>query len=274
MTSGSNPEEIYSHTQVAALRIFIAFLFMLPWVFKHVRNIEKSKWFPLFVVGLLGNGIPAFLFAAAQTNLDSSYIGMLNSLVPLFTLLIGLAAFKVKVHKFNIVGVLIGLVGAVGLMLSQGVTVEGDLVFYSSLVIAATICYAISVNTIRNYLTGIPSAAITAVAFIFIGIPTGIYLFTTDFVEVLTTNTHGYAGLGYVAVLAIVGTALAVILFNQLIKMTSSLFAASVTYLIPIVAIFWGVIDGETVTLMPILFCFVILAGVYLVNFKPKVQQQ
>jgi drug/metabolite transporter (DMT)-like permease len=261
---------IFSASQVAAIRMGVAFLFLLPWVLPKLKVMFGKHWKSLLAVGIFGNCVPAFLFTAAQVELDSSYIGMLNSLVPLFTMLIAIFAFKTKVRSLNIIGILIGLGGALGLILMQGIDMSGNLLAYSGLVVAATVCYAISVNVIRNNLSGISPLLITALAFSFVGPATLIYLFTTDFTTVLATHTEAYNAMGYIVVLAIVGTALAVILFNKLIQMTSGIFAASVTYLIPIVAIFWGWLDGELISGWSIVFSLVILGGVYLVNMKAK----
>lgn len=266
----SDGAPMYSGDEVGAFRIFFSFLVLLPWVFSGVKYLKGKTLLALIAVGLFGNGIPAFIFATAQTELDSSYVGMLNSLVPLFTLLLAVTVFKVKISWLNALGICIGFGGAIGLILARGIDTSGELFTSSLMVIGATVCYAISVNTIRNFLSNVPSISITALAFLFIGPPTGIYLFTTDFTNTLLTHPEGWNGFAYMALLAVVGTAIAVILFNYLVKITSSIFAASVTYLIPIVAIFWGSIDGETIPLIAILCSVVILGGVYLVNFKPK----
>lgn len=261
-------EPIFSDVQVAALRMFLAFVFLIPFTIKYMKELWGKKWLALLSVGLFGNGIPAFLFTAAQQQLDSSYVGMLNSLTPLFTLIIAVSAFKVKVRWTQTTGIVIGLAGALGLILFQGVDTSGDLLRYSTLVVAATLCYAISVNIIRNNLAEVHPIAITGVAFMFIGPATGIYLFSTDFTTILTTNATGWGAFGYIAILAVFGTALAVIIFNQLIKMTSGIFAASVTYLIPIVAIFWGFVDDEPIHWEQIMWSAVILIGVWLVNYN------
>jgi drug/metabolite transporter (DMT)-like permease len=235
----------------------------------RLRRVKPKQWLILAAVGITGNLGPAFFFAYAQTGIDSNTAGILNSLTPLFTLLIGLLFFQLKPRWFNILGVMAGLVGAVGLIHYSG---DGGFVFnikYAIFVIIATICYATSVNIIKSHLSELDVYSITAHSFLIIGIPVLVYLlFYTDFTAQLIENSHAPAGLGYIAILAIVGTALALIFFNTLIKMTSALFASSVTYMIPIVAIMWGIIDGETFKWEYILWIILILGGVYLVNTK------
>ncbi len=258
--------EVYSYTEVAALRMSIAFICLLPFAIKHSKNIERKYWKYLAIVGLFGNGIPAFLFTKAQTGLSSSLTGMLNSLVPLFTLLLGVIIFKTKFKANRFIGAFIGLIGAIGLITSNGIDLNDSNLPYTFYVVAATICYAISVNTINNYLQEIGSLKITAVSFIFIGPPILVYLFTTDFVPTTLNNEAAGIALFYISILAIFGTAVSVIIFNMLIKKTSGVFATSVTYLIPIIAIFWGILDGESINFIQIISIIIILIGIYFIN--------
>ena len=255
---------IFSYTQVADLRMSLAWLSLLPLVWSQLKKTPAHFWIPLAVVGLFGNGIPAFLFTKAQTQLDSSLTGILNALVPLFTLLIAVFVFKTKVKWYNILGILIGLTGAIWLVAGDGVVMENA--HYAWFVVVATICYAISLNTIKNYLGGLNPIHITGLAFFFVGPPTLIHLFSTDFLEIMNTQEKAWSALGYIFILAVIGTSMAVAIFNKLVARTTAIFASSVTYLIPIFAIMWGVIDGEQIALQHILGTAIIFAGIYLVN--------
>ena len=255
---------IFSYTQVADLRMSLAWLSLLPLVWSQLKKTPAHFWIPLAVVGLFGNGIPAFLFTKAQTQLDSSLTGILNALVPLFTLLIAVFVFKIKVKWHNILGILIGLTGAIWLVAGDGVVMENA--HYAWFVVVATICYAISLNTIKNYLGELNPIHITGLAFFFVGPPTLIHLFSTDFLEIMNTQEKAWSALGYIFILAVIGTSMAVAIFNKLVARTTAIFASSVTYLIPIFAIMWGVIDGEQIALQHILGTAIIFAGIYLVN--------
>lgn len=255
---------IFSYTQVADLRMSLAWLSLLPLVWSQLKKTPAHFWIPLAVVGLFGNGIPAFLFTKAQTQLDSSLTGILNALVPLFTLLIAVFVFKTKVKWYNILGILIGLTGAIWLVAGDGVVMENA--HYAWFVVVATICYAISLNTIKNYLGELNPIHITGLAFFFVGPPTLIHLFSTDFLEIMNTQEKAWSALGYIFILAVIGTSMAVAIFNKLVARTTAIFASSVTYLIPIFAIMWGVIDGEQIALQHILGTAIIFAGIYLVN--------
>ena len=238
---------VFDFMQVATLRIFIAFISLIPFLPKAFENVKRKHYLPIIIMAFLGNGIPAFLFTKAQTHLDSSLVGILNAIVPLFTLILGVYFFKSKPTKTNIVGIVLGLFGAILLTvnsLSGGLEVS----FYVLLIVLATIFYAISINVIKKYLHDLNAASITALAFLIIGPLAAIYLFNTDFIIQLNLHQDGYMALGYIALLSVFGTSMAVIIFNKLISRSSAIFASSVTYLIPIVAILWGFFDGEQIT--------------------------
>jgi len=265
----------YSHDQVASLRIVISFVFLSPVIIRNFKKIKRNQWGKLFIAGILGSGLPAFLFPLAQTQISSSLTGMLNSLVPLFTVLLGIVFFKMPVRWMKIIGVLVGLGGAIGLVFNSGASAaENKNIWYAGLVVLATICYATNVNFIKNSLKEINSINITSFGFLFIGPAAGVYLFTTDFTTILTTNDEAPLHLMYIALLAIFGTAIAVILFNMLIKRVSAVFASSVTYIIPVFAIFWGFLDGERIGIMQLLFIGIILIGVYIVNKDNRLERK
>lgn len=264
---------MFSGDEVGAMRVFIAFLALSPLMFKHVNKDLLKHWKAFLGMGMFGSLIPGFLFAFAQKGISSSLTSMINALTPLFTLLITLIFFKEKIRMTNAIGLLIGLAGTIGLlMVNNGNNANKDLSFVL-FAILATICNGITANIIKNYLGAVNSVACTVWAMLFVGPISGIYLFlNTDFVHKLNTAPLAWESLGYVCLLGILGTSLSIILFNILIKNTSSIFGTSVTYLIPLVAIMWGMLDGESVLPMHIVCAFVILLGVYLVNKKPSLK--
>lgn len=261
--------ELFTGIQVGAMRILIAGLFLAPLALRNVKMLRNGQVKFFLIVGLCGNAIPAFLFATAQTQIPSALAGMLNATVPLFSLIIAYFIFKVKVNKFQVSGLFIGLFAAVGLLMSSGGTASQPVnLGYAMLILVATMCYAISLNTIKQFLKAESAVAITSLALLLVS-PIGlIILLSTDFIPRLSGNEFALQGLGSIALLAIVGTALALILFNQLVKDTNTIFASSVTYLIPLVAIGWGIIDGERVTFSQIGFALIMLCGVILINRK------
>jgi drug/metabolite transporter (DMT)-like permease len=261
--------EYFSSAEVGALRISITFLVLSPIALARIRKIAKRDWKYFILVGIIGSGFPAFLFAKAQTGIDSSLAGILNSLTPLFTMIIGLSFFSLKTKWFNVAGVLIGLAGAIGLIsISGGRSFEFNFQ-YSAYIIVATVCYAVNVNVVKYWLKDTDALTITAFSFFTIGFPILVYLlFFTGFLHKISSTPEALKGLGYVSILSVVGTAIALIAFNKLVKITSPVFASSVTYLVPIIAVSWGAIDAEKMQAQSFLWMAVILLGIFLVNKK------
>jgi drug/metabolite transporter (DMT)-like permease len=259
----------FNDMQVASFRIFISFVLLMPLAVKRVKRVKRRHILPLLVVGFIGNGIPAFLFTKAQTQVSSSMAGVLNSLTPLFALLVGLIIFKVKFIWQNLLGIVLGLLGASALVIISSGASFSTKNLYPLLIVLATMCYAFTVNLIKQKLADLDSVTIIAMAFLFIGPFGGIYLASSDFTYALQ-SPYLLQSFSSVFLLAMFGSALATILFNYLIKYTTALFASSVTYIIPIVAIMWGLLDGETLIASQMLSISVILIGVYLVNKKKK----
>ncbi|MCF8376224.1 MAG: EamA family transporter [Bacteroidales bacterium] len=261
--------EVYSSQEVGALRIVISFLFLLPFALRNIKKVRAKELAILSIIGLVGSVGPAFLFAKAQTGIDSNLAGILNSLTSLFTLLVGLLFFQLKTRWFHVLGVILGLFGAIGLIqVSGGHTFSFNLQ-YSAYVILATICYAFNVNLVKKYMKRLDSITITSVSFFMVGLPILLYLlFFTDFTRQIHSDHQAWTGLMYIGILAVFGTGLALIIFNYLIKISSPVMAASVTYLIPIVAIFWGIADGEKFEAVYLLWIALTLIGVFLVNLN------
>lgn len=257
---------VYSYDQVASLRLFITFIVLIPFVYPSLVKIKRKHIFPLIIASLFGSGIPAFLFTLAQTNLDSSFVGILNSLTPLFTFLIGSYVFKFKLFRANIIGVIIGLAGALFLTVSN-FRGNVELNSYTYLVVCASIFYAISANVIKRYLYELDPIVITTFIFLCIGPISGIYVFTTNFVELYNSN-DGVISFIYIVILSVLCTAIAGVVFNKLIKISSPIFATSVTYLIPVIAVFWGYLDGEDLLLKYFIGVALVFSGIYLVNKK------
>lgn len=259
--------DVYTPGQVAALRMVIAGLLVLPFAFVQLRHTDRRLLGYVALVGVLGNAIPAYLFSLAETQLSSSTAGILNALVPLFTLLIGAAAFRVPLTRIRVAGVLIGLVGAIMLTLRNGGQGEPTQnLLYGLLIIAATLMYATSTNLIRYKLHTMRAIQITSLALPMVALPYLVYLLTTDFTERFVSAPGATVSLGYIAILASLGTSFSVILFNKLIQVSGPLFATSVTYVIPVVALLWGIVDGEALGPLHVVGMSAILAGVYLVN--------
>lgn len=261
----------FTSDEVAALRITIASAFMLPFLLKHHKFELRKNLKGLLLMGVFGNLIPAFLFTKAETEISSSLTGMLNALTPLFTILVGFVVFKTKISFLKLLGVAIGFIGAIVLISFSNNNDSSKNMLYALYVVVATLCYAISLNGIKAYLSNVDSLTATVWSFTLIGPVAAIYLFGfTDVVKHTYEHPFALQSLGYISILAIVGSALSVVVYNTLIKQAGTVFAASCTYLIPIVAIGWGLLDGEIVNIAQIIAIFVIIGGIWMINSLKK----
>lgn len=268
--------EAFAPDEIAAYRIFIVFFSLSPFVWKYRNLLLGPTSIPLLMAGVFGSALPYFLFIKAQTEISSSLSGILNSLTPIFTLLFAVLLFKQKFKWNSILGIFLGFVGAVGLIYFSGnASPEGNISLLVALPIVAAASYGLNVNLIKRYLQETPPMAVTAMSFAVIGPLAGIYLFGfSNFSTQLINHPKGGSSFIYISILGVVGTALAVWLFNMLIKETSALFASSVTYLIPVVAVMWGVLDGESFYLMQFFAALIVLLGISLINSKRRFEKR
>lgn len=257
--------------QLGALRIIFSAIVLLLFGFNSLKKIPKEKWKWIFITSILGTGIPVFLFAYAETEIDSAVTGILNSSVPLLAFVFGILFFGGQFIKKQFAGVLIGLIGAAALILIGAQIHQDQNYWYASLIIIAASLYALNVNIIKRHLQEVSAMGIAAGNFVFLIIPAVILLFTSDFFELpLSTDTTLQISIGYIVILAIFGTAAAKVMFNKLVQISDPVFASSVTYLMPIISILWGLLDGEVFTLLEFLASMVIIFGVYVGNSSKK----
>jgi len=252
-----------SALQVGSLRIIFAAIFLLLIGFKSLPKIPKGKWKYIAMTSMFGTFVPAFLFALAQTEIDSSVSSILNSLTPLNTLVLGFLVFGINFQRRQVWGVFIGLVGSLLLVFNGALNHPDQNYYYAILVIIASICYAINVNLIKRFLSDLSPLSITTGNFAVLVVPASLILFFTGFSEMIHIESVQHAVL-FIVILGVLGTGIANILFFKLIQISSPVFATSVTYLIPVVAFFWGLLDNEMLTPIQFFGAFIILIGVYL----------
>jgi len=263
---------VFTPMEVAALRVAISGVLLAPFAVRAWFSLENKRlaWYFL-LCGALGNAIPAMLFTTAQKHLNSSTGALLNSLTPLFTLLIGIVIFKSKLRRSQIIGVLIGFVGAVVLVFAaKGEIAPGETSWYALLPVLATVCYGMNANIISHYLKGISPLTINSLALFGVTMFFLPYLILSGFftVSLPLAQAHPMFGVALVSIitLSVLGTALSNALYTQLIQISSPVFSSSVTYLIPVVAMAWGLLDGEHLSALHFIGIAIILAGIYLVN--------
>lgn len=259
----------FSPVEVAAIRISVAALSLMPFAFAKWKTVQKEQYQHLFFAGMVGIFIPAFLFAWAQTRIDSSVAGVLNSLSPLWALIIGALFFQQRFRSIVVLGILVSFGGAVLLAFSRSGGFTADFNAYALIIIAACALYGTNVNYIKFKIHDLGSLAITSVAVLLVSPLAFIILFGfTDFVDKLQHVPGAWTSLGYLVILAVMSTAVANLLFNRLIKLKSPLFAASVTYIMSLVSVMWGVLDGEQMFAGHFIGMAAILGGVYMANRK------
>tara|TARA_B100001142_G_scaffold295882_1_gene317159 strand:- start:413 stop:1285 length:873 start_codon:yes stop_codon:yes gene_type:complete len=258
-----------SPLQVGSLRTIISTVLLLAIGYSSLKSIPKDKWKWILITGLV-SFIPPFLFAYAQTEIDSALAAILNSLTPLATLLIGVGFYRFKIDSKQISGVIIGLIGSVLLMYQGSVINPDQNLLYVFFIIFASILYALQVNLLKVHLQDVSAVAITVGNFIFIFPLAVVIFFMSDYKQIDISDKDVKVALFCLIILSIVGTVFAKILFNKFVQIASPVFASSVTYILPIVALFWGLLDGEIFTLNQLFATLIILIGVYLANKKSK----
>ena len=259
----------FDEVQVASLRIAFSTLISLPIVIYYFKEIDWSKWHYFLLVGLVGNGLPPFLFSAAQTEVSSSLAGVLNTLTPIFTLLLALLFFNQKLNKQNILGVFIGLLGTAIIAYKGNINFEGG-AFYISLIVLATILYALNINAVRFFFLHTKPIIIISTSFLLFGPFSFIILASGDFIDIMQNHDFAWKSFFAIFILASLGTVLATMYFFRLVQKTNTVFASSVSYIIPIVAVFWGLLDGEPFSLIYLISLILILMGVYLTRQQKR----
>ncbi len=261
--------KVFPPDVVGALRVSAACIILLPLSLPRLRELKKGDHFNIAMSGLMGIFIPAFLFATAQTKLESSLAGILNTLSPVWTMIMGALFFQQRFRGYAVLGILISFAGTVLLALSRsGGTITGFNA-YALLIVGACACYGANLNWIKFRIVGVGAVTLTSVSLLLVG-PLGILylLFFTDFISILATQPGAWRAFGFIALLAFMSTAVAGLLFNKLVQISTPLFASSVTYIMPIVAVSWGLLDGEQLTSGHFIAMAAIIGGVYLANRK------
>ena len=261
---------VYTPTEVAALRLASAAAALAPFALLRLHRVQGKQWLVLLSVGMTGSLLPAFFFAFAQTQLDSGVTGALNALTPLFTILIGAALFSQPIARRSAGGLMIGFIGTAVLIFMQG---SGALSLnaYALFIVLATICYGLNLNFIKHYLPNLSPVTITGVSLLMVLPVAVIYLAGPGDVgaKLATAGPQAWWSLAAVVTLGVLGTALALILFNHIVQIATTTFASSVTYLIPLVAVSLGVLDGERVSMYHVFGMALILVGVWIANRQP-----
>ena len=257
-------------TQLGSLRIIFSSIIIFIFAWNTLKLISKKEWKWIIISAFLGSFFPAFLFAFAETEIDSSIASILNSLVPLNTVIIGAIVFGIASSKKQIIGVVVGLIGTY-LLIDGGIQLNPDQNYlYAGFVILCSFLYGFNVNIIKKYLNDIPAVTIAAGHFSVIFIPAIIIFYFSGFNTDQMYDPVTLKSIGYVLILSAFGTALAKVLFNKLVQISTAVFASSVTYSLLIVSLFWGILDGELFSFNQFMATILIVLGVLLSSRKPR----
>ncbi|HOX73430.1 MAG TPA: DMT family transporter [Bacteroidales bacterium] len=250
----------FSAYQLASLRILISFICTLPFALRSLPKFNKKNFRSIFIIGFFGSGIPAFLYPLAETRIDSSLTGMLNTLSSAFTLLIGILFYRRKAIRSQIAGVFLGFAGAAGLLYSGPLSIN----YYGLFVVLATIMNGLSNNEV-SAVEGLNGLEITSLAFLIVS-PVALALFLGTDIKAIFLTPDWLLNFGYIAILSVAGSAFANVIYYFLVRDTSPVVASVVAYFIPIVATMWGLADNEHLAPSMFISVLLILAGVYLIN--------
>ncbi len=262
----------FNPVQLGSVRIVMAALVVMSIGFKTIKEVSKKDLYWISIAAFLGTFFPPFLFALTQTQLDSGITSVFNTLTPLNTLVVGVLAFGSIISKRQIVGVVIGLLGSIALILA-GENLDPDKAYwYAIFVFISSLGYAFNINILKTHLTHLRPLTITTVSFMVVLLPALGVLIWSGFFSLMSSEQAPFESLGYIFLLAVFGTAMAKLYFNKLIQVSSPVFSASVTYTIPVVAVLWGLWDGEVISPIQFLGAIVVIFGVYLSNKKEKTQ--
>ncbi len=259
--------------QVGALRIVLTSIFLFSVGFKTLKTVNRTEWKWIAISGFIGSFFPPFFFAMAQNHIDSAVASILNSLTPLSTVVVGVIFLGMKNTRLQILGVFVGLIGTVMLLMAGADLNPNQDYWFSILIIISTIGYAFNVNIIKKYLSKTNVLAITTGNFLWIVFPALVLLIWTGFFETISESREMQIASLYILILSLIGTAVAKVLFNRLVQVASPVFASSVTYTMPLVAVGWGILDGESFGFTQIVAAGVILCGVYLANKRAKLKE-
>lgn len=252
--------------EMGLMRCVIAFLAFLPFVIYFTKRIDWKRWKEYLLISLTGSAIPAFLYAIAQTEITSIASGILNSLTPSFTLIFGILFFNIKSSLLQVVGVCLGLLGAVFIIMYGSELYIGAKPAYGLFVVFATMCYALNVHFIKKLFQDDDPLILGAVSFLFVGLPFLIVAVLIGIPEKVIAEPAAQLSILYLTVLSIMSTVVSLIIYYKLVQRTTPLFASSVTYIMPVIVLFWGVVDGEDLVFFHILGLLMIIMGIYLIR--------
>lgn len=264
---------VFNPYEIGALRMLISGIVLIKFGLPALRKMSRRTMIWVGVAGFFGNFFPTFLFPIAQTQVSSSMAGILDTLVPVFVLVLGFLFFGIKSKLIQLIGAVVGFSGAAILLYFSETSTEETQLGYAMLIVLATACYGLAALVVKNRLSHVPSLQLSSGAITLWALPSLVALGFSGFFTNFESNPQTWEAVGYMMILAVLGTAVCGILYNKLIQEVSPVFASTVTYLLPVVAVSWGLLDGEKFTSWYLVGALLILIGIYLIR-EPKKKPQ
>lgn len=265
---------VFDPYQIGAFRAGLSGLLLAFIGFPAMRRMTRKDIFWIALSGLFGNFLVVFIFPFAQREVSSSLAGIINALDPVFTLILGAILFGIRSKTIQYLGAVIGFGGALVLVYTSGSESSQSHYFYILLLIIGAALYAVSALIVEKKLAHIKSKELASSIYTIWMIPSLIILgFSGFFTEIDYTQTETLESLWALVFLTVVSTTLVMFLFFKLVQETSAVFASTISLLTPVVAVLWGILDGEKFTFWYALGGVLILIGVYFIREKKKDKQ-
>ena len=237
--------------------------------FPALKRMSKKDVFWIALSGLFGNFLVVFIFPIAQQGVSSSLAGIINALDPIFTLVLGAILFGIRNKVIQYAGAIIGFIGAIILVYSSNSGNGENHLYYTVLLVIGSALYAVAALIIEKKLHHIKSTDISTGIYTIWMVPSLLILsFSGFFTDIDYSQNETLTALGYLVFLTVISTTLVMFLFFKLVQDTSAVFVSTISLLLPVVAVIWGVLDKEKFTVWYAIGGLLILISVYLIREK------
>jgi len=254
-----------------ALRTLIASLFLVPIFLLNKKHHDLSGYYlKIFIMSMFSTAIPFVLFGWATLTLTAGITSVLNATTPMFGAIVAFLWLKDKLSLSAVLGLILGFIGVYFLMYDKLVIAQENVMLPTLAVMLASLCYGISANFTKRYLTGVKPLALATgsqVSATIMLLPISLFFIP----DTMPSNS----AITSVLLLGVLCTGIAYIIFFRLITFLGPTKAISVTYLIPVFGLFWGVIFlNEIITSWMMLGCGFVLTGVALTTGALKFRKK
>ena len=260
---------VFDPYQTGAFRAGLSGLLLSFIGFPALKRMSKKDIFWIALSGLFGNFLVVFIFPIAQQGVSSSLAGIINALDPIFTLVLGAILFGIRNRVIQYAGAIIGFIGAIILVYSSNLENGQNHLYYTVLLVIGSALYAVAALIIEKKLHHIKSTDISTGIYTIWMVPSLFILsFSGFFTDFDYSQNETLTALGYLVFLTVISTTLVMFLFFKLVQDTSAVFVSTISLLLPVVAVIWGILDKEKFTVWYAIGGLLILISVYLIRDK------